>query len=75
MNIGLSGIGLLLIAILVLLGWGLARLVGWPPVLTVFAVLSLVIIVGGVQVRRAIARQRRLMQQGRWPPDGPPGAA
>jgi CHASE2 domain-containing sensor protein len=74
-NIGLSGIGLLLIAVLGLAGWGLARLMGWSPLFTVLGVLGLVILIGGLQVRRALARQRRLMREGRWPPDRPQGAA
>ena len=75
MNIGVSGIGFLLIAVLVSVSWGVARLMGWSPVVTAASVVGLVVIVGGLQMRRAFARQRRLMREGRWPPDGPRGAA
>jgi hypothetical protein len=75
MNIGLSGIVLLMIAVLLAMGWLVGRLMGWSPVLSGIVVLGLVGLIGALQVWRALARQRRLMGKGRWPPDGPRGAA
>jgi hypothetical protein len=74
-NIGITGLGLLLIAIVTIVGWGAARPLGWSPVLTPVVLLGLVALVGGLQIWRAASRQRRLMREGRWPPDRPQGAA
>ena len=71
MNIGMSRVGLITTAALVLLGWGLARWMGWSVIVTVTAIVGLVIVLGWLQLWRAVARQRRLLRERRWPFDQP----
>jgi hypothetical protein len=75
MNLGCSSVSLLLIAMVAGIGWVVARLAGWSPLATIAALLALVLLLGGWQVWRAVARQRQLTREGRWPPDRRPGAA
>ena len=75
MNLGLSGIGLIMTAGLVLLGWALARWMGWSVIVTVTAIVGLVVVLGWLQLWRAVARERRMLREGRWPPDQTRGGA
>ena len=71
MNIGLSSVGLVMTAALVLLGWAVARWMGWSAIVTVTAIVGVVIVLGWIQIWRTAARERRLLREGRWPPDRP----
>jgi hypothetical protein len=73
-NIGLSSVGLIMTAALVLLGWALARWMGWSVIVTATAIVGVVVLLGWLQVWRAVARERRWLREGRWPPDRPKGA-
>jgi MFS family permease len=68
-NIGLSSVGLIMTTALVLLGWALARWMGWSVIVTVTAIVGVVVLLGWLQVWRAVARERRWLREGRWPPD------
>jgi hypothetical protein len=47
----------------------------WSPVITIAVAVGLVLLVAGSQVRQAYESRRRLMAEGRWPPDKPTSSA
>jgi membrane protein YdbS with pleckstrin-like domain len=74
-NIGFSGIGLLLIVVITVVSWGVARLAGWPPLSVAVIAFAIIVVLAVFQMWRARVWRRQLMREGRWPPDRPPGAA